>query len=75
MEDIWDLIWKMLARNKTSIFLHVQFLIRQLSYDGTISRFNRLGIHNIGFRNLLSKAQMDFTSEKSVLRVHSSKQI
>ena len=45
MEDIWDLIWKMLARNKTSIFSHEQFLIRQLSYDGTISRFNRLGIH------------------------------
>ena len=37
---------KMLARNKTSIFSHVQFLIRQFSYDGTISRCNRLSIHN-----------------------------
>ena len=40
---------KMLARNKTSIFSHVQFLIRQFSYDGTISRFNRLSIHNKNF--------------------------
>ena len=43
---LWYLIWRMLARNKTSIFSHVQFLIRQFSYDGTISRFNRLSIHN-----------------------------
>ena len=44
--SLWHLTFKDVGRNKRSIFSHVQFLIRQFSYDGTISRFNRLRFHN-----------------------------
>ena len=42
--SLWHLTFKGVGRNKRSIFSHVQFLIRQFSYDGTISRFIRLSI-------------------------------
>ena len=39
-------------------------------------KYTKVAFHwESGFRNLLSKAQMDFTPEKSVLRVDSNKQI
>ena len=47
--SLWHLTFKGVGRNKRSIFSHVQFLIRQFSSDGTISRFNRLSIHNKRF--------------------------